>query len=133
MRKFIHILLFWVVTSTVFTACGSDDPVDINEVNKQTVLVFMPWSGSQTNAGLYRIFLENLDSIEGSIVKNKGMTGRLMVFISRSATKSELYEVTYENKQISHKNVKTYTGTDYATPAGIAQILNDVKDRKSVV
>lgn len=127
MRKIIHILLFWVVTSTVFTACGSDDPVDINEVNKQTVLVFMPWSGSQTNAGLYRIFLENLDSIEGSIVKNKGMTGRLMVFISRSATKSELYEVTYENKQISHKNVKTYTGTDYATPAGIAQILNDVK------
>ena len=71
MRKIIHILLFWVVTSTVFTACGSDDPVDINEVNKQTVLVFMPWSGSQTNAGLYRIFLENLDSIEGSIVKNK--------------------------------------------------------------
>ena len=34
--------------SLVLTSC-SDDSVDVNEINKQTILIFMPWSGSQSS------------------------------------------------------------------------------------
>lgn len=50
------------------------------------------------------------------------------MFSSTSANASSLYEVTYKSGAISHTVIKTYQGSDYTTPAGIAQIINDVKD-----
>lgn len=125
-----HLLVCaWALAACmVLAACGDEDTTSVSDINKQTVLVFMPWTGNAgSNQGLYQNLLQNLDSIERAIVRNKGYSGRLVVFISTSATESSLYEVTYKSGAISHTALKTYTGTDYTTAAGIAQIINDVK------
>lgn len=112
--------------SLVLASC-SDDSVDVNTINKQTILIFMPWSGSQSGVGLYNELKENLDSIESAIVDEKGMNGRVLVFLSKSSQSSSLYEITYENGQIEHHTIKEYTGNEYDTTQGMLQILNDVK------
>jgi hypothetical protein len=72
MKKSIFTLLFVVFSALMLSSCGKDDTVDITETNKQTIIVFMPWSGSDTRTGLYDIFLQNLDSIESAVKKAKG-------------------------------------------------------------
>lgn len=124
------LLLLWIISACTMalTSCKEDDVIDINEYNKQTILVYMPWSGSSNYNGLYNIFRQNLDSIESGIKARKGLhDSRLVVFISKSATQSELYEVTYNNNEFVHIPIKTYTGNSYTTPEGIAQIINDTK------
>lgn len=127
MRKNITVLSLLFAAALAFSACSDEESVDISSINKQTVLVFMPWSGSATHVGLYPIFLQNLDSIEGAITKAKGLSGRTVVFLSTSATTSTLYELTYSKGKITHTPIKSYQGTDYTTSSGITQILNDVK------
>ena len=112
--------------SLVLTSC-SDDSVDVNTINKQTILIFMPWSGSQSSVGLYNELKENLDSIESAIVDEKGMNGRVLVFLSKSSQSSSLYEITYENGQIEHHTIKEYTGNEYDTTQGMAEVFSDVQ------
>ena len=109
-----------------FSSC-TDEAEDISSINQQTTIVFMPWSGTATNAGLYPYFKQNLDSIEGAIKKAGSMSNRVVVFLSKSSSESELYEITLVNKQIQHTTLNTYSGNIYTTADGIAQILNDVK------
>ncbi|MBQ9636872.1 MAG: hypothetical protein IJV36_03110 [Prevotella sp.] len=126
MKKILSAIAIGVL-ALIVGACN-DEAIDISTVNQQTVLVYMPWSGSGSKAGLYQNFLDNLDSIEVAIERKGGLDkSRLLVFISESASSSRLYEVTYENKEIKHRDIKTYSGHDYTTAGGIAQILNDVK------
>lgn len=128
MKHRIFLFLFACVSmlSLVLTSC-SDDSVDVNEINKQTILIFMPWSGSQSSVGLYNELKANLDSIESAIVDEKGMNGRVLVFLSSSSQSSSLYEITYENGKIEHHTIKEYTGNEYDTTQGMLQILNDVQ------
>ena len=110
-----------------FMACSNDEATNIDDINKQTVIVFMPWSGSDTNNGLYDIFLQNLDSIESAIKTDRGLAGRLVVYINTAPKEAQLYEVTYDNGVIRHTPITSYSGTDYTTSEGITRILNDVK------
>lgn len=137
--RFLHNLSMWTicivsVASGLLLISCSDDDDDFHNYNQQTILVFMPWTGNaEGNNGLYNTFLLNLNSIEQAIVADKGCNGRLIVFISKSANESNLYEITYENGTVRHKTIKTYTGNSYTTPSGIAQILNDVKTESSTL
>lgn len=128
MKKIIYAFLTLFVATLTFTACSDEESVDINDINKQTILVFMPWSGDAVDKGLYSVFLQNLDSIEQAIQKNKGYSGRLVVFLSTSSTQSDLYEIAYNKGKIVHTPIKTYSGTNYTTPQGITEIINDVKN-----
>ena len=123
--------LFWwviLVCTMILSSCNEDEPVNVEDFNKQTILVYMPWSGDSNFSGLYNFFKENLDSIESGIKAKKGLKGsRLVVFLSKSATESELYEVKYENKELVHQPIKTYSGNTYTTASGIAEIINDTK------
>ncbi|WP_027951967.1 clostripain-related cysteine peptidase [Hallella seregens] len=121
------VLVLSLVGAQLFSACDNKEAPSVNDINKQTILVFMPWSGTAASSGLYPVFRQNLDSIEGAILKAKRLQGRLMVFISTAARQSELYEVGYTGGKIVHTPIKTYAGNDYTTAAGITQILNDVK------
>lgn len=118
----------WLAANLLLASCGNEDSTDVNDINKQTVLIFMPWTGNNANdRGLYSSFQQNLDSIEYAIVANKGYAGRLVVFLSTSAQTSTLYEVTYKSGTIAHATLKTYEGTSFTTATGIAQVINDVK------
>ena len=110
------------------TSCD-EEAIDVEEVNKQTIFVYMPWSGSNNDSGLYECFLANLDSIEAAIINKGGLDkSRLVVFLSESATSSKLYEVRYDKNQgLSHKELKNYSGHDYTTVEGLTRIFNDVQ------
>lgn len=125
MKKILSLLLLAIGLATL-SSC-SEEAVDVDDINKQTILVFMPWSGSQSSSGLYRYFQENLDSIESAIAKKGSLSGRVLVFLSTSYNESSLYEITYDKGTISHTPVKSYTGNSYTTAEGITQILNDVQ------
>ncbi|MGI6243960.1 MAG: clostripain-related cysteine peptidase [Prevotella sp.] len=124
MRHPFRVLLILIVAICSFTSCSDDESVDITKINKQTILVFMPWTGDDLSN---IVFKENLDSIEGAIIKAKRLDCKLLVFLSTSATTSDLYEITYQKGVITHTPIKTYAGKDYTTAAGITQILNDVQ------
>ncbi len=122
------------VVCLLFAACGNEDTVNVSDLNKQTVLVFMPWTGDASGAsGLYTNFQQNLDSIGRAIVANRGYSGRLMVFLSTGPSESSLFEMTYKSGAVSRTPVKTYSGTAYTTAAGIAQIICDVKEHASAL
>ena len=44
-----------------FTSC-SDEAFDVDSVNKQTILVYYPWTGSTTSSGLKQYLANNIDS-----------------------------------------------------------------------
>lgn len=124
-------LIFCLIALMAMAACGSEGE-DINSINKQTILVYMPWSGSTSSAGLYDYFLANLDSIESGIKAKGGLTdNRVMIFISESASNSVLYELTYDSqsKECVRTKIKEYDGHDYTTAEGITNILTDVKNQ----
>lgn len=120
-------LILLLIIVFPFASCTTEESEDIDDINKQTVVVFMPWSGSQTSQGLYSYFLQNLDSIESAIKNARTMSGRVVVFLSTSANASRLYEITYEGDSIRHTTLQEYSGTPYTTAEGITQILNDVQ------
>ena len=107
---------------------GCSEAEDIDDVNKQTILVYMPWSGSTSDTGIYRNLRANLDSISAAIVANRGMKDtRLMVLISESAYTSKLYEFVYDGRACNRNAIREYSGQDYATAGGLTAILNEVK------
>lgn len=126
MKHFLYLLGLLLVVALSFSSC-TEEAEDVTSINQQTTIVFMPWSGTASNSGLYSYFLQNLDSIEGAIKKTGSMSNRVVVFLSTSSSESTLYEITLVNKEIQHTTLKTYSGNLYTTPDGIAQILNDVK------
>lgn len=123
MKKILGLL---IIVITMISAVGCSEAEDIESINKQTVFVYMPWTGSGSN--LYKYFTTNLDSIY-SAIKTKGGLGssRLMVFLSESASQSSLFEVTYDGKAIQKQTLKEYSGNNYTTTEGLTQLLNDVK------
>ena len=127
MTRPLYFFLIFLIAAFAFTACSNEDATNVEDINKQTVIVFMPWSGDDSHVGLYNIFKQNLDSIEGAIKKSKGLSGRLVVFLSTSSSQASLYEVTYKSGQIIHTPIKTYSGNTHTTVSGITEILNDVK------
>lgn len=126
MKRILYLFTL-LITVISFSSC-TDEAEDVDSINKQTVLVFMPWSGSTSDNGLYSYFLQNLDSIESAIRTAGSMSGRVLVFISTSSESSTLYEITYENNEILHTTLQNYSGNLYTTSSGITQILNDVQN-----
>ena len=113
------------------TGCN-DEAFDIDSVNKQTLLIMYPWSGTENSAGLYSDMVNNLNQIENAIKKNKGLKStRVFVFMSTSATESSLFELTYNSSTftVEHQMLENYTGTAYTTTEGLTDIIGEVKQQ----
>lgn len=131
MRKFFTSFIFTLSLLFGLTSC-SDEAFDVDSVNKQTILVFMPWTGGTSSTGLTHYLKANLDSISKGIIANKGLTNsRLLVFFSDNANSSTLSEYQYDatTRTVNSIPVKTYTGTSYNSASGFAEILNDVRQQ----
>ena len=129
MKKLISVFF---ITMVVFgmAGCSDDDEEKIDDVNRQTILVYMPWSGSSDSDGLYPYMLVNIDSIYSAVVANKGLRNRrLMLFLSESDNSSTLYEIVYNSTESAceRKVVKAYSGQSYTTTDGLTEILNEVR------
>ena len=118
-----------VMTIAGLGSC-SEEAFDVDSVNKQTILVFLPWSGGTTSIGLTKYLSNNIDSICAGIVDRKGLNNtRVMVFFSKDANSSTLYDLQYDaaSKSVNRIAVKSYDGTSYNSAEGFASILNEVK------
>lgn len=137
MKKILGIIFVVLMALVGLNSCG-DEAVDVNEVNQQTILIFLPWSGSDNSNGLYSEFETNLDSIEKGIIANKGLSNRrVLAFISRPKEsgygygKSYLYELQYNvtTRKMDYIQLDVFEGNSYNSAAGITQILNEVKQK----
>lgn len=129
MKKLIYTVVITVLSLFGLSSC-TDEAFDVDSVNKQTILVFMPWSGGNSSQGLTSYLSNNIDSICQGIVAKKGLNNtRVMVFFSQSAGSSTLYDLQYDAtlKTVSRVPVKSYEGADYNSAQGFADILNEVK------
>ena len=118
-----------------FTSC-SEEAFDTDSVNKQTILVFYPWTGSQSSTGLLGALQNNIDSICDGIIDRKGLNNsRVLVFLSDKYNHSTLYDLQYNatTKSVDRVPLKEYEGTSYASAEGIADIMNEVKTQASAL
>lgn len=118
-----------------FTGC-SEEAFDTDSVNKQTILVFYPWTGSQSSTGLLGYLQNNIDSISDGIIDRKGLNNsRVLVFLSDKYNHSTLYDLQYNatTKSVDRVPLKEYEGASYASAEGIADILNEVKTKASAL
>ena len=60
MKKLFTLLICISSLLLGFTSCG-DEAFDVDSVNRQTLLVFMPWSGSSNTVGLYENLRANVE------------------------------------------------------------------------
>ena len=129
MRKFFTLLIIGVLAVCSLGSC-SDEAVDVDSVNKQTILVFYPWTGDASSVGLKPYLSYNVDSICNGIIAKKGLSNtRVLLFFSESYQQSTLYDLQYKEStgKVERVPLKTYEGTDYTTADGFADILNEVK------
>ncbi|MCI1802840.1 MAG: hypothetical protein LKI65_05745, partial [Prevotella sp.] len=62
-KRFFIVGIFSLLLIFALGSCSSGDGItdsDDSGVNQQTLLVYMPWTGSSSDDGLYSIFQENL-------------------------------------------------------------------------
>ncbi|MDD7257224.1 MAG: clostripain-related cysteine peptidase [Prevotellaceae bacterium] len=121
-------IVFIAIMSVMMLACGhKDDPEPVVAPAEQTVLMYLPWSGST----IYREFLKNITAMKTAIEYRKGLGNKkFLVLIASSSTKANLINVRYENDRCVNDTIKKYTVgySDFTTEAGLVKLLNDVKD-----
>lgn len=125
-------LFVFFLFSLVLTSC--DDEVDYPDEPRhtdKTILMFFPWSGDDINdsTDIYYYFQTNISDFETAIENNHGLNNnRLIVFISNSESKAEMFEITYDNGSCRRETLKNYSFSthEYTTSEGISAIINDV-------
>ena len=128
-KKLFTLFICMISLAMTFTGC-SEEAFDTDSVNKQTILVFYPWTGSKSNTGLLGYLQNNIDSICDGIIDRKGLNNsRVLVFLSDKYNHSTLYDLQYNatTKSVDRVPLKEYEGASYASAEGIADIMNEVK------
>ena len=134
-KKLFTLFICSISLAMTFTSC-SEEAFDTDSVNKQTILVFYPWTGSQSSTGLLGYLQNNIDSICDGIIDRKGLNNsRVLVFLSDKYNHSTLYDLQYNatTKSVDRVPLKEYEGASYASAEGIADILNEVKTKASAL
>lgn len=118
-----------------FSSC-SEEAIDTDTVNKQTIFVYFPWTGSNSGSGLYENLLNNIDSIKAGIIANKGLSNsRVCVFLATKPSVGKLFELKYDETQqtVNEEVFAEYNSNSYATADGITELWNTVKKRASAL
>ena len=134
-KKLFTLLICMISLAMTFTGC-SEEAFDTDSVNKQTILVFYPWTGDKSRTGLLGDLQNNIDSICDGIIDRKGLNNsRVLVFLSDKYNHSTLYDLQYNatTKSVDRVPLKEYEGASYASAEGIADILNEVKTKASAL
>ena len=134
-KKLFTLFICMISLAMTFTGC-SEEAFDTDSVNKQTILVFYPWTGSKSYTGLLGYLQNNIDSICDGIIDRKGLNNsRVLVFLSNKYNHSMLYDLQYNatTKSVDRVPLKEYEGASYASAEGIADIMNEVKTKASAL
>ena len=128
-KKLFTLFICTISLAMTFTSC-SEEAFDTDSVNKQTILVYYPWTGGKSSTGLLGYLQNNIDSICDGIIDRKGLNNsRVLVFLSDKYNHSTLYDLQYDatTKSVNRVPLKEYEGASYASAEGFADILNEVK------
>lgn len=110
-------------------ACKGDCP-DQPDNTRQTLFMYLPWSGNSTASGgdynLYSYFITNINDLKIAIQANGLNSERVLVFLSTSPTRAALFEIKYQNGTCTTDTLKRYTDPPFTTVGGITSILQDV-------
>ncbi len=131
-RKKLFTLFIYIFFALMGLTSCTDEAFDIDSVNKQTLLIMFPWSGTEHSAGLYSEMTNNLAQMENAIKNNKGLKNtRVFVFMSTSATQSTLFELRYNSSTfaVDHETLANYTDNSYTTAEGLTGIIGEVKQQ----
>lgn len=134
-KKLFTLFICMISLAMTFTGC-SEEAFDTDSVNKQTMLVFYPWTGDKSSTGLLGYLQNNIDSICDGIIDRKGLNNsRVLVFLSEKYNHSTLYDLQYNatTKSVDRVPLKEYEGASYASAEGIADILNEVKTQANAL
>ena len=134
-KKLFTLFICSISLALTFTGC-SEEAFDTDSVNKQTILVFYPWTGDKSSTGLLGYLQNNIDSICDGIIDRKGLNNsRVLVFLSDKYNHSTLYDLQYNatTKSVDRVPLKEYEGASYASAEGIADIMNEVKTKASAL
>ena len=134
-KKLFTLFICSISLALTFTGC-SEEAFDTDSVNKQTILVFYPWTGDKSSTGLLGYLQNNIDSICDGIIDRKGLNNsRILVFLSDKYNHSTLYDLQYNatTKSVDRVPLKEYEGASYASAEGIADIMNEVKTQASAL
>ena len=134
-KKLFTLFICSISLAMTFTSC-SEEAFDTDSVNKQTILVFYPWTGDKSSTGLLGYLQNNIDSISDGIIDRKGLNNsRVLVFLSDKYNHSTLYDLQYNatTKSVDRVPLKEYEGASYASAEGIADILNEVKTQANAL
>lgn len=129
MKQFVYGFIFAIVSIIGLGSC-TEEAFDVDKVNKQTILVFLPWTGGNSSIGLTEALSNTIDSICAGITDKKGLNNtRVLVFFSNNANNSTLFDLTYNDvtKEVSRTPIKTYEGSAYNSANGFADLLNEVR------
>ena len=129
MKQFVYGFIFAIVSIIGLGSC-TEEAFDVDKVNKQTILVFLPWTGGNSSIGLTEALSNYIDSICAGITDKKGLNNtRVLVFFSNNANNSTLFDLTYNDvtKEVSRTPIKTYEGSAYNSANGFADLLNEVR------
>ena len=134
-KKLFTLFICSISLAMTFTSC-SEEAFDPDSVNKQTILVYYPWTGDKNSTGLLGDLQNNIDSICDGIIDRKGLNNsRVLVFLSDKYNHSTLYDLQYNatTKSVDRVPLKEYEGASYASAEGIADIMNEVKTQASAL
>ena len=71
MKQFVYGFIFAIVSIIGLGSC-TEEAFDVDKVNKQTILVFLPWTGGNSSIGLTEALSNNIDSIRAGITDKIG-------------------------------------------------------------
>lgn len=126
MRKHIAIAIL-LLTFLIFAACSKENDQESprEEVpNKQTIILFFPWSGTTTSNGLYYFITQNVREIQQAIIENKGFSNaRFVCFMSNNSESAVMYEMKYKEGKCVNDTVQHFSKPDFSDAATIQQII----------
>ncbi len=126
-RRFL-LLAVLLVAGLALSACSDDTKGEEQGQARQTLFVMMPWSGSDSDDGLYSFFLQNIADMKKGIEAGGGLSGcRLLVMLATSPREGRLFEITYENGVVGENWLRGCSSAEWLTTRGIACLLNAVK------
>ena len=135
MRKILFHFTLLLTVVMILAGCSKDDPIIYTGNDAETssvIIMYLPWTGnaSGSNEGLYSALADNAIALEQGIKQAGGIPQgqKVMVFISKSPTSSELYQLVTKDGVVEKIPVNNqYSTYDFGTPAGLSSLLKEIK------
>ena len=123
MRHTLRTLLLCIITAAIaFASCSKDDGESQRTIARQTLIVFMPWTGADGySQSLYSFFRTNISDIKKSLEESKPEGSRVVVCLAEDAGSARLFEITGG----SEKTILKYTSPDLSSVGGIRTVIQD--------